>query len=261
MAQQINIFIAYSRTDTAYLQKIKKYLKVFERRKEITIWYDGEIVAGEFWNKSITKKLESADMILLLVSADSLASDYFHQKEMLKALERHLVEVLVVPIILKDCLWEDDLGDIQVLPKDGVPIVKWKYESEAYTNIARGVKASIIDAKKMKQNRLKKLEEEYNDELKATKKQLEDTEVILKNVKNDLTKKEKVVEYLKHQIVEQDALFKKNEKGLKASLKQSETEKQVLKQHILEREKAVKVLETEKNKLLKKIKSFLKNIY
>ena len=79
--EQINIFIAYSRSDIAYLQKIRKYLKTFERKKEITIWYDGEIIAGEFWDKTITKKLENADMILLLVSADSLASDYFHQKE------------------------------------------------------------------------------------------------------------------------------------------------------------------------------------
>ena len=192
--EQINIFIAYSRTDIAYLQKIRKYLKTFERKKDIKIWYDGEIIAGEFWDKTITKKLENADMILLLVSADSLASDYFHQKEMQKALERHLIEVLVVPIIVKNCLWQDELGDIQVLPKNGLPIVKWPLESDAYTDIAFGVKASIVDARDLKRKRLERINGEYSDKLLKAETELKNTQISLKSAESDLTKKEKEVE-------------------------------------------------------------------
>ena len=171
--QQINIFIAYSRTDNHFLQKIRTHLKFLERKKEIVIWYDGEIIAGSFWDNAIIDKLENADMVLLLVSADALASDYFHKKEMQKALERHAKkEALVIPVILKPCFWQDDLGDIQALPKDGKPIVKWRLKSDAYYNIARGVRESLELVKPLKANRLRREQQAYDSKIDSLEQEL-----------------------------------------------------------------------------------------
>ena len=46
-------------------------------------------------------------MILLLVSADFLASDFCHEVELARALERHdRNEAHVIPIILRPCDWQ-----------------------------------------------------------------------------------------------------------------------------------------------------------
>ena len=142
----VKIFIAYSRLDENYLKELKKYLKPLRRKKNIQIWYDGEIVPGTKWETDIHKHLNEANIVLLLISANSLESDYFHSKEMLRALERHEKgEALVIPIILKYSLWmeEPELSTLQALPKDGKPISSWEDKSEVYTNIALGVKKSV----------------------------------------------------------------------------------------------------------------------
>ncbi|MFK7903744.1 MAG: toll/interleukin-1 receptor domain-containing protein, partial [Chitinophagales bacterium] len=145
--ESINIFIAYSRQDTPYLQQLQVYLRPISRNKNIHIWYDGEIVPGTKWEESIKKHLYAADIILLMMSADALNSDFFYETEMKRALEQHQNgKSTVIPIILSHCLWDDpelQLVDLQALPQDGKPIKDWLHESKAYDNIARGIRRSI----------------------------------------------------------------------------------------------------------------------
>jgi len=143
----INIFIAYSRQDTPYLQQLRVYLRPISRNKNIHIWYDGEIVPGTKWEESVKKHLYAADIILLMMSADALNSDFFYETEMRRALEQHESgKSIVIPIILSHCLWDEPelkLVDLQALPQDAKPIKDWIHESKAYDNIARGVSRSI----------------------------------------------------------------------------------------------------------------------
>ena len=143
--QHIKIFIAYARKDVEYLNQLRTYLAPLERNKTIEIWYDGEIVPGTEWENEIKTHLQTADIIVLLVSANSLASDYFHDKEMMKALERHRNnEVVVVPVILSACDWKGtELKDLQALPKDGKTVRNWEDEAEAYMSVVMGLKKSI----------------------------------------------------------------------------------------------------------------------
>ena len=71
----IQIFIAYSRKDTDFLGELKTFLFPLEKNQSIKIWYDGEIVPGQVWENEIKQALHSAEIFLLLVSANSLASD------------------------------------------------------------------------------------------------------------------------------------------------------------------------------------------
>ncbi|MGB0930226.1 MAG: SUMF1/EgtB/PvdO family nonheme iron enzyme [Chitinophagales bacterium] len=141
----IKIFIAYSRKDEAYLKDLRTYLKPIERNHSIETWSDENILAGKPWEKEIKDNLHAADIILLLVSANSLASDYFYEKEMADALVRHdSGEAVVIPIILSHCAWEiTELKELQALPKDGIPITKWQDRSEAYTNIVLKLQENI----------------------------------------------------------------------------------------------------------------------
>ena len=149
MSNPVKIFIAYSRLDEEYLKVLRKHLKPLDRNKTIRIWYDGEIAPGSIWEQSIKDNLYAANIILLLVSANSLASDYFYEKEMADALARHeREEAIVIPIILDYCSWKiTELNKLQALPKDGKPVSEWESISKAYTNIVEGLNRSVLEVK------------------------------------------------------------------------------------------------------------------
>ena len=167
----IKIFFAYSRSDTQLLQELRTFLQPLERRKDIQIWYDGEIKAGEVWGESIKKNLHAADIILLLLSSDALASDYFWEHERADALARHQRgECIVVPVILRHCDWDiTELAELQALPKDGIPITdrEWASHDKAYKSISGGIVAlinQINDRRKQEEREIESNQEREKQE-------------------------------------------------------------------------------------------------
>lgn len=134
----VQIFIAYSRKDARLLGKLRTHLTPLTRGGEVKVWYDGEIRPGKEWEKEIKTHLHTSDIILLLVSADAIASNYFYDKEMPDALLRHEKgEAIVVPVILRPCDWQQTpLGFLQALPKDGLPVTDWKNWDKAFEDVA-----------------------------------------------------------------------------------------------------------------------------
>ncbi len=175
------LFIAYSRKDANLLDELKKYLQPIVLKYDLTIWDDKEIDAGATWEHEIKKNLISADIFLFLITADSLASDYFHNQELTFAIERHKKgEVQIIPIIMRSCGWKHSIiADLQVLPTDGKPVRSsyWPFESEAYTDIVEGIERVLLQKKVEKENQLRaEKEKEINvakraEELKKEREQ------------------------------------------------------------------------------------------
>jgi hypothetical protein len=103
------------------------------------------ISAGDEWKGEIDDNLEQADVILLLISSDFLASDYCWDVETKRALERHDAgEARVIPVILRTVDWQGaPFGKLQAKPKDAKPVDQWANEDEAFTDIARGIRNAI----------------------------------------------------------------------------------------------------------------------
>ncbi len=99
-------------------------------------------MAGDEFKGEIDKHLNSARVILLLVSPDFLASDFCWNVEMLRAMERHEQgEARVIPIILRVCNWSSaPFRKLQALPTDAVPVTKFSDRDEAFTDIERGIR-------------------------------------------------------------------------------------------------------------------------
>src|SRR5713101_1687731 len=96
----IEVFYAYSHKDEGLRDELETHLAILKRRGVVSGWYDRRISGGMEWVDEISDHLNKADLILLLVSADFIASDYCWEKEMTRAIERHqLREARVVPII------------------------------------------------------------------------------------------------------------------------------------------------------------------
>ena len=77
--RQAQVFVSYSHEDEAYLNQLKKHLAGLERNGVVSVWYDRKVEAGADWEATILAKLHAADVILLLISPDFMASDYCYE--------------------------------------------------------------------------------------------------------------------------------------------------------------------------------------
>jgi hypothetical protein len=89
--------------------------------------------------------LNTAQIILLLISPSFMASDFCYNIEMKRALERHeRGEAYVIPVILYPALWQDSpIAKLQVLPYDGKPISQWRDRDAAFVEVATGIRKVI----------------------------------------------------------------------------------------------------------------------
>ena len=118
------LFFSYSHKDEALRDKLEVHLAMLKRQGVIETWHDRRIVAGDEFAGRIGEELERADIVLLLVSPDFLASDYCYDIEMARAMERHEAgETRVMPVLLRPCDWRDaPFGKLNATPKDGKPV-------------------------------------------------------------------------------------------------------------------------------------------
>ena len=114
-----------------------------QRQGVITAWHDRLIGAGEEWKDQIDQNLERADLILLVVSADFIASDYCYDKEMTQALQWHDAgKMRVIPVIVRVVNWSKaPFAKLQALPKDGKVVMLWPDRDSPGTTWPRGSNA------------------------------------------------------------------------------------------------------------------------
>src|SRR6266568_1878219 len=146
----IKIFYCYARKDKTLRDELEKHLGALKRSGQITTWFDREILPGKEWAQEIDTRLNTADLVLLLVSPDFIHSDYCYSKEMLRALERREAgETHVIPIILRpvDCEGTP-ICKLQMLPTDGKPVTKWKTRDDAFRDISGEIRKVIATLQK-----------------------------------------------------------------------------------------------------------------
>jgi hypothetical protein len=142
-SQVLEVFFSYAHEDEALRDVLVKHLSLLKRQGVIRDWHDRQITAGTEWAGAIDAHLQSAQIILMLVSADFMASDYCYDVEMQRAMERHEArEARVIPVILRPVDWQGaPFGKLQALPTDGKPITNWPNQDAAFVNVARGIRA------------------------------------------------------------------------------------------------------------------------
>jgi len=145
----VKIFFCYAHEDEALLNKLKTHLRPLQRQGLIDVWHDRDIRAGAVWEQEIRRRLNEADIILLLVSPSFMDSDYCYSIEMKRAIERHKKnEASVIPIILEYVYWQvEPLKNLQALPTDAKPIVSasWHSQNEALYNVTDGIRKVVME--------------------------------------------------------------------------------------------------------------------
>ncbi|HEY6122508.1 MAG TPA: toll/interleukin-1 receptor domain-containing protein, partial [Pyrinomonadaceae bacterium] len=138
----LRLFYSYSHRDEELRVELEKHLSVLRRQGFISSWSDRRIEAGKEWAGEIDSQLNTADVVLLLVSADFLASDYCYDVEMMRAMERHAGgDARIIPIICRPCDWTSaPFGKLQALPTEAKPVTLWPNADAAFEDIARGIR-------------------------------------------------------------------------------------------------------------------------
>ncbi|HWS85198.1 MAG TPA: TIR domain-containing protein, partial [Ktedonobacteraceae bacterium] len=141
----LSIFISYAHEDEPLRQQLDAHLSLLRRQGLIATWHDRQIMPGTDWSQELDAHLMTAQVILLLISADFLASDYCYAIEMQRALEHHQRgEVRVIPVILRPCDWQiSPFAHLQCLPRGGKAVTIWQNPDEALLTIAQGLRRVI----------------------------------------------------------------------------------------------------------------------
>jgi hypothetical protein len=148
--KDFQVFYSYAHEDERWRKKLETHLSSLKRKGLISGWYDRNIKAGQEWEQEIDTHLNTADIILLLISPDFLASDYCYCTEMKRAMERHEAGVArVIPIILRPVDWQGTPFDkLQVLPTDAKAVTEWSNSDRAFMDIVKGIRNAVEDLSK-----------------------------------------------------------------------------------------------------------------
>jgi nucleotide-binding universal stress UspA family protein len=138
----IRLFFSYSHADEDLRDQLEKQLALLKRQSVVETWHDRRIAAGTEIESAIDREIDEADVILLLVSSDFMASDYCYGREMNRAMERHEAgSATVMPVILRPCDWHGaPFGKLMATPRDGKAITLWPDRDEALLDVTQAIR-------------------------------------------------------------------------------------------------------------------------
>src|SRR5579859_1006902 len=124
---EIVIFCSYASNDEKWLRQLETHLNGLKRQGFLSFWHNQEILAGSNWAETNNAYLEASSIILCLVSADFLASDYCYGVEMARALERHRKgEAQMILILVRPVDWRHaPFARLRPLPLNAKPLSLW----------------------------------------------------------------------------------------------------------------------------------------
>ncbi len=150
MNETINVFLIYTKKDSAILLQLLRHLDSLKDNLKIHFWYDDPVYIDKEWSPQIVSRFEDADVYLLLVSNALMYSKFIEQVEFKMIIDKYKVaKSKVVPIILENCPWDIDfeadeytfnLKELHVLPEAAKPVNQWESPDRALQSSADHIK-------------------------------------------------------------------------------------------------------------------------
>jgi hypothetical protein len=143
----LQIFCSYSHKDAKYRAELEAHMANLLSQGTVKVWHDRLIRPGTDWARDIDRNLEQANIVMLLVSADFMASRYCTGVELARALERQAADgIRVVPILVRDCdLADAPFAQLQWLPTGAKPVKRWTDRDTAWTDVVKGLRKVVDD--------------------------------------------------------------------------------------------------------------------
>ena len=140
----IDVFVSYAPEDTPHLKQLELHLSLMQRDGLIRTWHAGRVTAGDETKAEISRYLQQARVILLLVSANYMANDECWV-QMQWSMKCHFTgRAKVIPVIAEACEWnEAPFGSIEPLPADRLPVAGHPNISESWRDVATGIRGAL----------------------------------------------------------------------------------------------------------------------
>jgi hypothetical protein len=134
------VFYSSADADEDLRSELDKHLSLLQREGLIVAFHKRLIAAGRDWAEALDQHLNTASVILLLISADFVASDYCYGIEMQRAMERQRAgEAHVIPVLLRPVDWQSaPFGKLKALPSNGRSVTIWPNRDEAFADPTSG---------------------------------------------------------------------------------------------------------------------------
>ncbi len=145
------IFLAFTYKDRPFYMALVTHLASLRQLGIIDNWHEYEIPPGRDLQQAQKERLTQADIILLLISSEFIASDYYYSVQMKQALERDAAgQVRVIPILCRPVYLEDlPIASLQFLPRSDPRRIKavseWVNKDKVYTEIVKEVRKAIAE--------------------------------------------------------------------------------------------------------------------
>ena len=145
MGSPVEVFLSYAAEDEALRRELRARLVPLERDGVVRVWDASATGAGHAWHEERAARLHAARVVVLLVSADYLASDDLHREETVPSLERRANgEALVLAVLVRACGWEPGRFPVDaLLPRNGRPVASWPNRDEAWADVAAGLREAV----------------------------------------------------------------------------------------------------------------------
>lgn len=146
----VSLYVSSAPADETLQTQLVNHLTLLERQGVITSWSSHQILPGDDRTQTIQQQLNTADIILLLISPDAIADDTCYHLEIQRAIERHQSgEARVIPILIRPVDWQGaPFGQLDVLPKNHQPITTWPNQDEAFQEIAAGIREIALELRR-----------------------------------------------------------------------------------------------------------------
>jgi TIR domain len=144
----LRLFFSYAHEDLEARDRLDEHLELLRRQKVIVTWSDRRIVPGDEWRRVIEENMRAADIILLLISKEFLASEFVYEIEIPLAMAEHESKgASVLPVLLDpvEDLAAQPFGALELLPTKGVAVSKWDDPVRAFADIADGVRKTATE--------------------------------------------------------------------------------------------------------------------
>jgi hypothetical protein len=120
-----SVFISYSHKDEKWKNRLVNHLGVLGAQGLVEIWDDRRMTAGQAWFQEIQRAMQEACVAILMVSANSLTSEFILREEVRSLLGRRQSEGLpIIPLVVSPCDWQAVpwLRQMQLRPANGRPL-------------------------------------------------------------------------------------------------------------------------------------------
>ncbi|EYF03182.1 FxSxx-COOH system tetratricopeptide repeat protein [Chondromyces apiculatus] len=149
----IDVFFTYASGDEDLRPKLEVHLDALKRQGFLRSYGGLPLGGGKEQREQAAARVREAKIILLLVSSDFLHSEPWQAPELREAMGRDsLGECHVIPVILRPCPWDrTPLGRLSPLPRQARAVTSYPNQSEAFAEIAKGIRSAVRDLSPVQQ--------------------------------------------------------------------------------------------------------------